>query len=234
LLWSRRISEAPLTASAQVAEGARVCGGWGGGAARGGGGVGASGVVAAVDEHPAAFLYGSPVVAGGLVLIGVASVELTWEVEDFSFRGSLVALDAGSGEERWRLWMTGDDAEGGAGVSVWSSPAVDEEAGLAFVGTGNAYEAPAGPLSDGIVAVELGSGRLVWKRQFTEGDVYSVFGAPPLGPDADVGAAPNLFVAGGRAVVGVGDKAGVYSALDRATGEVVWARALTPGSHLGG
>ena len=35
-------------------------------------------------------------------------------------------------------------------------------------------------------------------------------------------------------MVGVGDKRGVYHALDRATGEVVWEAEMTPGSLLGG
>src|SRR4029453_13561902 len=34
--------------------------------------------------------------------------------------------------------------------------------------------------------------------------------------------------------VGVGDKAGVYAAFDRTTGETVWARQLADGSALGG
>ena len=64
--------------------------------------------------------------------------------------------------------------------------------------------------------------------------MYTIFQAAPQGPDADVGAAPNLFRAAGRDLIGVGDKAGVYSVLDRETGETVWARMLTPGAHLGG
>jgi len=64
--------------------------------------------------------------------------------------------------------------------------------------------------------------------------VYTIFSSPPQGPDADIGAAPNLFTIDGRDVVGVGDKAGVYAALDRDDGEVVWATQLPTGSHLGG
>lgn len=44
--------------------------------------------------------------------------------------------------------------------------------------------------------------------------------------DFDVGATPNLFFAGGRALVGVGQKSGVYHTLDARTGAVVWERQL--------
>jgi polyvinyl alcohol dehydrogenase (cytochrome) len=71
-------------------------------------------------------------------------------------------------------------------------------------------------------------------RQFTENDVWTYFSPPPKGPDADIGATPNLFTVGGRDLVGVGDKAGTYDVFDRETGDTVWARELTPGSPLGG
>ena len=69
-------------------------------------------------------------------------------------------------------------------------------------------------------------------EQFTSPDVFSA--GNPTGKDADVGASPNLWTSKGRALVGAGDKAGVYHALDRDTGEVVWETTLTPGSFFGG
>jgi polyvinyl alcohol dehydrogenase (cytochrome) len=89
-------------------------------------------------------------------------------------------------------------------------------------------------MSDSLLAIDYATGQIEWQRQFTEGDVYVIFEDPPSGPDADVGAAPNLFTIGDRDVVGVGDKAGVYSVLDRSNGDTVWATMLTEGSHLGG
>jgi polyvinyl alcohol dehydrogenase (cytochrome) len=84
------------------------------------------------------------------------------------------------------------------------------------------------------LAIDYRSGSLRWKRQFTKGDVYTILQRPPQGPDADIGAAPNLFRIGDRDVVGVGDKAGVYAVLDRDTGRTVWAHRFPTGSHLGG
>lgn len=187
-----------------------------------------------LDEHPATHIYSSAAAADGIVFVGVAGIELVMQLPDYTFRGSLVALDAETGAELWRVYMTEDDATSGAGVSVWSSVAVDEARGWVFIGTGNTYEAPASPRSDALLAIDYRDGTVQWERQFTPDDVYTIFGMPPQGPDADVGAAPNLFSVDGRDLVGVGDKAGVYSVLDRETGETVWAVQLTPGAHLGG
>jgi polyvinyl alcohol dehydrogenase (cytochrome) len=192
-----------------------------------------------LDAHPQARIFSSPTLVpasayggDGLLVIGVASVELVLNKEDYTFRGSVVGLDPTTGSEIWRVPTSqGND---GAGVSVWSSAAVDTQQGLAYIGSGQAYEAPAGPRSDSLLAIDYRTGELAWWRQFTAGDVYTFFSPPPRGPDADIGASPNLFRAGGRDLVGVGDKAGVYAALDRATGETVWARQLTQGSALGG
>jgi polyvinyl alcohol dehydrogenase (cytochrome) len=193
----------------------------------------------ALDSHPNTRIFSSPVLApapptggGDVLVIGVASVELAIPKTDYTFRGSVVGLDPATGAERWRLPVSsGTD---GAGVSVWSSAAVDPALGLAYIGTGQAYEAPAGPTSDSLLAIRYGTGELAWWRQFTAGDVYTFFTPPPRGPDADIGASPNLFRAGGRDLVGVADKAGIYATFDRATGETVWARQLTAGSPLGG
>ncbi|HZJ26931.1 MAG TPA: PQQ-binding-like beta-propeller repeat protein [Acidimicrobiia bacterium] len=187
-----------------------------------------------LDPHPLTRTFSSPVAVDDVIIIGVASVELAVPLPDYTFRGSIVALDAATGDEVWRIYTTTNDAEAGAGVSVWSTAAIDTGRGLAFIGTGNTYEEPAAPLGDSLMAIDYHAGTIRWTRQFTEGDVYTIFGDPPQGPDADIGAAPNLFSIGDRDVVGVGDKAGVYAALDRDTGETIWARQLWPGSHLGG
>ncbi|HWB75680.1 MAG TPA: PQQ-binding-like beta-propeller repeat protein [Nannocystaceae bacterium] len=187
-----------------------------------------------LDAHPNAGIFSSPILAGDRLVIGVASIELSETLDDYTFRGSVVALDPDDGTELWRRYTTTDDAQAGAGVSVWSSAAYDEERAILYIGTGNTYEPPASPLSDSVLALELATGAIVWSRQFTEDDVYTIFMQQPQGPDADIGAAPNLFTIGDRDVLGVGDKAGVYAVLDRDDGETVWAVQLTEGSHLGG
>lgn len=187
-----------------------------------------------LDPHPNTRIFSSPVAVDGLVIVGVASVELALIKADYTFRGSVVALDAATGAERWRVYTTTNDAQAGAGVSVWSTAAVDPQRHLVFIGTGQTYEQPASELGDALMAIDYRTGAIRWVRQFTEDDVYTIFQPLPQGPDADIGAAPNLFRIGDRDVVGVGDKAGVYAVLDRDTGDTVWARELPTGSHLGG
>lgn len=192
-----------------------------------------------LDTHPQTRIFSTPVLVPppasgghGLIVIGVASTELALDKADFTFRGSVVGVDAATGKLRWRLPVSA--GRDGAGSSVWSSAAIDRGRHLAFIGTGQAYERPAGHLSDSLLAIRYDTGKLAWSRQFTAGDVWTFFATPPTGPDADIGATPNLFTAGGRDLVGVGDKAGTYDVFDRATGETVWARELTRGSMLGG
>src|SRR5262249_26781309 len=188
---------------------------------------------ATLDTQPMLSIDSSPALAGNTIVIGIASFEQVIRKADYTFRGSIVGLDADTGQERWRVYTTQNDATAGAGVSVWSSAAVDRRRKLVFIGTGQTYEQPASPRGDSLIAIHYETGDVAWVHQFTAGDVFTVAGGGP-GPDADVGASPNLFSIGGRDVVGVGQKSGVYHVLDRSTGDVVWETRLTSGSPLGG
>ena len=187
---------------------------------------------ATTDTNPYAQINASPVVVDGLVLQGTASFENIVRRDRYTFRGSIAAFDAATGAQRWKLYTTPADKTGGAGVGVWSTPAVDRTRGLLFVGTGQSLAPPTSKLADSIIAVDYRTGALRWSRRFTYPDVFSA--AYPNGKDADVGASPNLWRAGGRDLVGAGDKGGTFHALDRDTGAIVWERRLTPGSAFGG
>ncbi len=188
---------------------------------------------ATLDTQPFISIDSSPVLAGDTLVIGVASFEQGINKTDYSFRGNIVGLDAGTGAERWRVYTSENDATSGAGVSIWSSAAVDDARKLVFIGTGQTYEQPASPRGDSLIAIHYDTGEVAWVHQFTADDVFTIAHGGP-GPDADVGASPNLFSIGSRDVVGVGDKGGVYHVLDRATGDPVWEVPLTSGSPLGG
>lgn len=185
-----------------------------------------------VDATPESDLFSSPVVVGSRVVVGVSSVQLALRLPKYTFHGSVVALDARSGRMLWRTWTQrpGIDGPGGA---VWSSAAVDPARGLLYIGAGQAYEPPAGPRTDSLLALRIRDGHVRWVRQFTSGDVFNFFDQV-RGRDYDIGASPNLFDIDGRRVVGVGDKGGRYAVFDAFTGAPVWRRQLCPGSHLGG
>lgn len=187
-----------------------------------------------VDPHPLTRIYGAPLPVGDGVLVGISSFDVPTAGDREPFTGGVTMRDAATGAERWTT-DTVDGESDGAGVSVWAPVAVDEDAGLVLVPTGNAYEEPISENADGLLALDLETGEVVWGRQFTDDDVYNMTGDQrELGPDSDVGIAPILYEIDGRAVVGVGDKAGDWFTLDLATGEDVWHAKLSLGSRLGG
>ena len=99
-----------------------------------------------------------------------------------------------------------------------------------FVGTGNCVTSPEGwgRFSDALVALDLDDGSVRWTYQPHE----------PNRDDLDFAGAPNLFEAGGRALVGLGNKDGTYYAVDRETGALVWSTKVAepgltrPGSNF--
>jgi polyvinyl alcohol dehydrogenase (cytochrome) len=189
-----------------------------------------------VEPHPEAHLWSSPlfIAEANLIVVGVASGEEVMGVPmPRTFRGSVVALDATSGEIEWQLYTTPGDATSGPGIAVWSTAAVDTARKTLYIGTGNNYEAPTGKYADSLLAIDYEKGTLLWATQFTPDDVF-VVGGGATGPDYDIGSSANLFTAGGKDLVGIGVKSGIYYALDRETGVMQWMAMITPGSPLGG
>lgn len=203
-----------------------------------------------IDAHPAATVTSSPIVYKGRVYVGVSSGENTAgrEYPCCTFRGHLDALDAETGELDWRYytvpepkqvgtWPSGAAKYEPSGVGVWSSPVIDPHSGTLYVGTGQNYTGSAGDF-DTLLALNARTGSVRWKNQVTKADTWRSLCndpepegyCPGLGDgsalDYDIGATPNIFRAGGRTIVGVGQKVGVYHAFDARTGDVVWRRQL--------
>lgn len=176
------------------------------------------------DDDPTE-IQSSPVVADGMVIFGFDAHDQP------GVRAGIVALDAATGEQRW--YFDPDEGQDASGcVGIWSSPTVDLDRRLVFAGSANCTTAPDGwrDYSEAIFAIDLDTGRPRWHFQ-------------PRGPsnfDFDFAGAPNLFDVDQRAVVGLGGKDGVYYALDRETGELVWKveasvpRAQNPNFSTGG
>jgi polyvinyl alcohol dehydrogenase (cytochrome) len=236
--WSRKVSTAMATLKQSVASSPTVAGGTVYVSAFEGRVVAVSARTGAIrwstvlDTNGSTTLYSSPTLAGDRLLVGVASGQNFIRPAPYDFHGSVAALDARTGRIVWQTYTMAPDLAGPGG-SVWGTAAIDQRRGIAYIGTGQAYTAPAGDLTDALLALRLGDGSLVWHRQFTVDDVWNAFGGLG-GKDYDLGASPNLFRIGGRDAVGVGDKGGRYAALDRDTGETIWGRQLCSGSHLGG
>src|SRR5207237_701183 len=169
-----------------------------------------------------------PIGVSGVVCQGQSAEN--GEVGDASVavRGSVNALDAATGAPIWKTYTVPAGHDGGA---VWSTPAIDPGLGRLFVGTGNAYHAPAADTTDSILSLDLQTGAIVAHTQATANDVWNAMGNTTAGPDHDFGASPNLFTdPSGHAVVGEGQKAGVYWGFDRATLKPLWNTLVGPGT----
>ena len=211
-----------------------------------------------VDAHPNATLTAAPALHDGVLYVPVSSLEEPAAAVPShaccTFRGSLVALDARTGAEKWRAWMVavprpqgknakGTTRYGPSGVAIWSTPLVDARRGLVYVVTGDNYSDPATPLSDSIVALDMKTGRVRWHYQATKGDAWNVscgygdsLNCPgKAGPDFDFGSAPIMAQgADGRDYVLAGQKSGLLYALDPATGKLWWQKRVGRGGVFGG
>ncbi|HEX3595025.1 MAG TPA: PQQ-binding-like beta-propeller repeat protein [Polyangiaceae bacterium] len=189
------------------------------------------------NPHANAWGFSSPIVAGNLVIVGTSGSEEEATGNAPTFRGSVVALDAKSGAMKWTFY-TVDEMHNGA--TIWSSPTADLEADMVFVSTGNNYSGDATDTSDAIIALKLDTGDVLWKHQVMMDDVWSNYltSMPPDTIDHDFGANPTLFEAtiGGTPtkLVGAGTKGGVFYALNRMTGDLVWSKQVGPPTVLRG
>jgi polyvinyl alcohol dehydrogenase (cytochrome) len=152
-------------------------------------------------------------------------------------RGSVVALDANTGKQMWKAWVVADEpkpfktqANGvvlykPAGGAVWNSPTVDPVRQAVYFGTGDATTGPAPKTTDGVMAVDINTGKLLWSYQAHENDVFmggctagptrSDACPSPMGPDLDIGNSPILKVLpNGRRVLMTGTKTGEVFGLD--------------------
>ena len=212
-----------------------------------------------VETHPGARITGAPVLHDGRLYVPVSSLEEVLAADPeypcCTFRGSVAALDAATGESIWRSFTIPETPRprgrnpdgfflmGPAGAAVWSAPTIDAERGLVYAATGNAYTEPAAATSDAIVAFDVETGALRWTRQLTPGDAFvlNCAGANPNcpdddGPDFDFGASPALVtMTDGRDLLVIGQKSGVGYGLDPdRDGAVVWRYRVGAGSALGG
>ncbi len=206
-----------------------------------------------VDEHPAARITGAVQIFEDRVYVPVASSEegdsSSATYPCCSFRGSVVALDAATGKQVWKTWTIAEvpkivskNANGTsrwapAGGGIWSAPTIDPKRHALYVGTGDAYTAPAPKNTDAIMALDLDSGKILWSVQATENDAWVVGCMRPtplencpkdFGPDQDFGSPPILRdLPGGRTLLIAGQKSGNVWAYDPDQhGAVVWRTAL--------
>ena len=213
-----------------------------------------------VQTTPAGSDYtitGAPRVVNNAVVIGNGGAE-------YGVRGYVTAYDAETGGQLWRTYtVPGNPADGfeseamraaaetwtgewwtaGGGGTVWDAMAVDEAAGLLYIGTGNGspwnrdHRSPGGGDNlylSSIMALDPEDGSMAWHYQTTPGDDWDFTATQSL-------VLLDLNIDGReRQVIVQAPKNGFFYVVDRITGELIsaepfaddltWATAVDPES----
>ena len=207
-----------------------------------------------VEDHFTARITGAPTLFEKYLYVPVSSSE-EWSASspDYScctFRGSVVALDAKTGQQMWKTYIvpeapqpTHKNSRGvqlfaPAGASVWNSPTVDVKRRAIYFGTGDSETEPAARTSDSIMALDMETGKVLWVFQATANDSF-LRGCEPgqnrpescpnsVGPDWDFGASPILHtLRDGRRILVAASKSGKVFGLDPdGMGALLWTTDL--------
>jgi len=212
-----------------------------------------------VDPHfVARITAGSKLYNGKLFVPVSSSEEFRSGHPDYpccTSRGSVVALDANTGKQVWKSYVVPDEPkpyktmQNGvtlykpAGGAVWNSPTIDPTRQAIYFGTGDATTAPSPKTTDGVMAVNITTGEMLWSFQATENDVFmGGCGGPvksdacpdPMGPDMDLGNSPILkSLPNGKRILIAGTKGGDVFGLDPDNkGALLW-RVNVGGAAVG-
>lgn len=211
-----------------------------------------------VEDHFSARITAAPTLYQGRLYVPVSTSEgfsaSTLDYPCCTFRGSVVALNAATGDQIWKTYTIsepkptrknpiGTQLYGPSGVAVWNSPTVDAKRRTIYFGSGDSATEPAPDTSDSILAVDLDTGKLKWHFQAEANDATlggcfakKTENCPDNpGPDWDFGASPILkTLADGRDLLLAPNKSGIIFALDPDhKGAVVWKTDISekPGTR---
>jgi polyvinyl alcohol dehydrogenase (cytochrome) len=109
------------------------------------------------DEHPSATITAAPTLHGGVLYVSVSSLEVAVaarpDYECCTFRGSVAAYDAATGDLLWKTYTIeapprerGLNAAGAkryapSGAPVWNTPSIDAARSQLYIGTGETTQA---------------------------------------------------------------------------------------------
>jgi len=186
-------------------------------------------------EKGDAGLHSTPIVAGDVVIIGMAMKEGMTVVSHNNVKGQVRAFDARTGKQLWAFhpiprpgeygnntWLDNSWATNG-NTGVWTQITVDEELGLVYL----AVESPtsdfyggrrpgANLFGESLVCVDLRTGKRKWHFQIVHHPIW----------DYDLSSAPILadINVNGKAIkaVALPTKEAFLYVFDRVTGEPVW------------
>ncbi len=186
-----------------------------------------------VADHRASFsITAAPLIVKDMVLIGVGGGE-------FGIRGFIDAYNVHTGEHVWRFYTIPEEGEPGnetwagdswktGGAPTWVTGTYDPELDMIYWGTGNPWPDLNNRVREGdnlyansVIALDADTGELIWYLQESPRDEF----------DHDATSEPMIiddYVDGEmrRMIIHVGRNGHVY-AMDRVTGEFLWAEEYT-------
>ncbi|MEL6252261.1 MAG: PQQ-binding-like beta-propeller repeat protein [Bacteroidota bacterium] len=213
-----------------------------------------------VEAHPDATITGTLSLYNNRLYIPISSTEVGAAADEnyacCTSRGSVVSLDAASGEEIWKTYTIDETPTqqgtnekgvpkiGPSGAPVWTAVTIDSARGCLYIGSGENYTRPATKTSDAIIAFDLATGEKRWVQQTIPKDAWNAAcvtltsraNCPEdFGPDADFGAPPILVNYKGKDLLLAGQKSGHVYAIDPDDeGRLVWTTLVGRGGFMGG
>ncbi|MEH6586140.1 MAG: alpha/beta fold hydrolase [Halioglobus sp.] len=217
-----------------------------------------------VKTGTASTITGTPVLHEDRLYVPISSFEVSraghGNYECCEDHGGVRAFDIRNGEVLWTYATTGKaqpaeptpgglKTRGPSGAPVWTTPAIDVQRNVLYIGTGENYSWPSTGTSDAIIALNLDTGKEEWVFQALADDVYNeacaagFLGYPESpacpknpGPDFDFGASVIIAkTAEGQDILLAGQKSGDVFGLDPDNrGALLWQTKLSDGTPVGG
>ena len=210
-------------------------------------------------------IRGGVIFAGDTIIVPISNSGVVTgmdpKTECCTGHGSVIALKATDGSWLWeyhtmpepeytgQVNRLGVRQKGPSGAPIWSVPLHDRARNRIIVTTGENTSHPGTDTSDAVIALDLASGKVVWRFQAMAADVWNMAcdvytgeigpNCPVLfggdGRDFDFGAGAVLVKAkSGKDIILAGQKSGHVWALDAKTGKVLWSQRIGEGTALGG
>src|SRR5712671_6375122 len=210
--------------------------------------------IASAEETSAAVL-GTPccVSRGSVVALDVKTGQIRWKTYMVPDNGGIIGGYSGGGV--WDSTPVVDAKRNSLYVGTGNNYSVPITVESCFAADNNNPNCT-DPMDyfDSVVALDLDTGKIKWAKRALYYDAWNVSciytitpptfsigpgpgpNCPvPAGPDYDFGGSgPNLLSVGGRDILGIGEKSGIYWALNPDDGKVIWNTQVGPGSALGG
>jgi polyvinyl alcohol dehydrogenase (cytochrome) len=152
-----------------------------------------------IDPHPLSRITGGVRWYNGRIYVPVASLEepesSSYNYRCCTFRGMVAALNAETGKQIWKTYTIDEPATerktpdgktflGPSGAGVWSPTVIDPKRNAIYFTTGNTFSGPDVGRSDGVMAMDLDTGKILWVQQDEANDVWHTgcqSGRPPDG-----------------------------------------------------